>query len=236
MLALSSFKQSVTYQDMVRLDSIQGGIANILSLARVQKQFRVTYDSNNNNEFTVQNQHMCKFTMSTRGLYYCDMKQQQGNVLLNDATAKGGNAIPTVAKNKAGYTTRDIKRANKARKFQETTGMSLHTLLETIDRKLLTNCPITRADVKAAEDIYGTSIAHLKGKTVRRQGKHVTSLVTILPSTIADKYKLVTLCGDIFYVNGISFFATISRHIQFQTAEHINDAKTNTLVPALKSI
>ncbi len=61
------------------------------------------------------------------------------------------------------------------------------------DRERLVNLPITRADGKAAADIYGTSVAHLNGKTVRRQGKHVASSVTVLPSVIADKYRLVTL-------------------------------------------
>jgi hypothetical protein len=60
--------------------------------------------------------------------------------------------------------------ANKARKFQETTGASLKTFLDMIDRKLLPNCPITRADVKIAEDIYGTIAVHLKGKTTRKRG------------------------------------------------------------------
>ena len=137
----------------------------------MQKHFRVTYDSSNDNQFTVHNEHMRNFKMSARGLYFCDMKQEQGNVLLNDATATGG--ILTVEKNKARYTARDIERANRARKFQEITGTSLETLLGVIDRKLLLNLPITRADVKAAEDIYGTSLAHLKGKTMRRQGEHV---------------------------------------------------------------
>ncbi len=203
----------------------------------MQKQFRVTYDSGKGNEFIVHNRLMPKFTMLARGLFYCDMKQQQGKVLLNDATTKqGGDGINTVDKNKGRYSTRDVSRANKARKFQETTGASLQTNLDIVNSKLHPNCPITRADVKMAEDIYGTSIAHLKGKTVRRKGQHVTFSVATLPITIADKYKLVTLCGDIFYVNCIRFFSTISRHIHFRTAAHIKDAKLDTLDASLKAI
>jgi hypothetical protein len=105
-----------------------------------------------------------------------------------------------------------------------------------VDRKLMANCPITRTDIKMAEDVYGTSVAHLKGKTVQRKGQHVTFAVATLPITIANKYKLVTLCGDIFYINGIQFFSTISRHINFPTAAHINDAKRDTLKGSLKAI
>jgi hypothetical protein len=116
--------------------------------------------------------------MSARGLYYCDMGEQQSNVLIQDgAPRKGGDGIATVDRNKAKYTARDVALANKARKSQETTGTSLKTFLDMIDRKLLPNCPITRADVKMAEDIYGTSVAHLKGKTTRKGGNtsHLTS-------------------------------------------------------------
>jgi hypothetical protein len=106
------------------------GIANILSLALVQKQFRVTYDSKNGNEFVVHNQHKRRFAMSSWGLFYCNMQQEQGNVLLNAATTKqGGDGINLVDKNKARYSARDVARANKARKFQETIGASLQTIL-----------------------------------------------------------------------------------------------------------
>jgi hypothetical protein len=213
------------------------GIANILSLALVQKKFRVTYDSGNGNKFVVHDRLMRRFTMSERGLFYCNMKQQQGNVLLNQATTKqGGDGISTVDKNKGRYSTRDMSRANNARRFQETTGASLQTILDIVDCKLLPNCPITRIDIKMAEDIYGTSIAHLKGKTVRKKGQHVTFSIATLPIAIANKYKLATLCGNIFYVNSIRFFSTISRHIHFRTAAHIKDAKLDTLNASLKAI
>jgi hypothetical protein len=70
------------------------GIANILLLALVQKKSRVTYDSRNGNEFVVHNWLKRRFAMSARGLFYCNMKQEEGNVLLNDATTKqGGTGI-----------------------------------------------------------------------------------------------------------------------------------------------
>jgi hypothetical protein len=165
------------------------------------------------------------------------MGEQQGNVLIQDgAPRKGGDGIATVDRNKAKCDARDVTLANKTRKFQETTDASLKTILDIIDRKLLPNCPITRADVKMAEDIYGTSVVHLKGKTTRKGGKHVSFNVPTLPHMISDKYKLVTLSGDIFYVNGVRFLSTISRHIQFRTAEHIKDAKLETLEASLKAI
>jgi hypothetical protein len=148
----------------------------------------VTFDSVTGNKFNIHSQSVRKFPMSARGLYYCDMEEQQGNVLVQDGeSSKGGNSIATIDRNKAKYTARDVTLADKARKFQETTGASLQTFLDIIDHKLLPNCPITRADIKIAEDIDGTSVAHLKGKTTRKGGKLVSFNLPTLPWT--------SLCG-----------------------------------------
>ena len=50
------------------------GIANILSLASVRNMFRVTFDSKNENEFTLWKDDGCNkiFKQSAIGLYYLD--------------------------------------------------------------------------------------------------------------------------------------------------------------------
>jgi hypothetical protein len=79
-----------------------GGIANILSLALVQKQIRVTFDSTTGNAFIVHDRSMRKFPMSTCALYYCDMGKQQGSVLAQEGNSKrGGDGIATVNNNQA---------------------------------------------------------------------------------------------------------------------------------------
>jgi hypothetical protein len=50
----------------------------------------------------------------------------------------------------------------------------------------------------------------------------------------ANKY--VTLSGDIFFVNKVPFFATISNHIKFTTAKHIANCKLQVLVQASKHV
>ena len=109
-------------------------------------------------------------------------------------------------------------------------------MLSVIDNNHIPNFPVTRYDIKAAETIHGPSLVGLKGKTVRRPEDHVQVEVTPLPSNIMEKYLNVTLSADIMFVNGVRFFMTIARHIQFATCKMISDARTNTLVTSVRQI
>ena len=91
-------------------------------------------------------------------------------------------------------TTRDIKRADRARRFQHITGQPIKRILHSVDNNIPQNLPILQEDVRMAEDIYGPSIPHLKVKTVRRKVQHVEpAKIKIVPKTILDKYKEVTI-------------------------------------------
>ena len=106
------------------------------------------------------------------------------------------------------------------RNFQEIAGYSSTAeLLRHIDEGLIRNCPVSRADVKAAEDIWGPSLHILQGKTRRTSGKHVSQEITNLPATVAERYMQVELAGDVMKVNQVPFMVTISRAIKYITAE-----------------
>jgi hypothetical protein len=48
--------------------------------------------------------------------------------------------------------------------------------------------------------------------------------------------KHVNLSGDLFFVNKAPFFATISDHIKFTTAEHLANHKIQSLVQASQHV
>jgi hypothetical protein len=93
-----------------------------------------------------------------------------------------------------------------------------------------------RADIKAAEDIFGLNEGSLKGKTVRKQGKAIEIKITDIPLPIMEKYQNVTLAVDIMTINKICFFLSISRNIHFGTGEMIGGMKALALTGSIKFI
>ena len=65
---------------------------------------------------------------------------------------------------------------------------------------------------------------------------HLWSYVTKIPITIIDKYKLVTLTGDIMYVNGLRFIVTKSPYIKFTTIQFIESAKEEDLFDSIVAV
>ena len=70
-----------------------------------------------------------------RGLYYCNLSNINGTILIT---------IDTVDGNKTNYTQRQIKYTDNARKMQHTIGVTTQGLLQIVDNKMMHNCPIDR--------------------------------------------------------------------------------------------
>ena len=88
------------------------GIANILSLAEVHKQFHAPYDSSKRNEFIVHKPDGStkQFIQCERGLYYLD------------TSTKGVMLINTVDDNKSKYSNADCSHAQLPRRIQPMIG------------------------------------------------------------------------------------------------------------------
>ena len=94
-----------------------------------------------------------------------------------------------------------------------------------------------REDVRMAEDIYWPSIPHLKGNTVRRKIQHLDPVkITSFTKTILDKYKEVTICGDLMHINVIGSINTISWHIMFATTSMIKNRKVEYIADGITQV
>ena len=136
------------------------------------------------------------------------------------------------------YTNRDYQRALLARSIHNTIGhKSMRGFIHIVKENLvLKNCPITIDNIMAAEGILGPNLGSLRRKTVRRGSKHVVIDRQDVPRTIMDRYRNVTLCIDIMFINKIAFLVMISHGIKFGTAETLKDRKHPTIMSAIKSV
>jgi hypothetical protein len=142
--------------------------------------------------------------------------------------------VSAVKSESEGFSKRQLEQTTTAREFQAKAGHP-----STSDRKAIiqsnriVNCLVTTDDMDHVEKIYGPILPILKGKTTCQAPNRVVSdYVLAVPPQILSANKHVTLSGDLFFVNKAPFFATITDHIKFTTAEHIANRKILSLVQA----
>jgi len=210
-------------------------IANILSFANVSSRCWVTYDNRtewkSNDKFVVTKEDgsVQVFGKSDNGLYFYDMAVTEHSAVL----------VNMVEENKTRYTDAEVTRASNARVLQTSIGRpSTRRFIDIVNNNELRNCPVTKRDIMAAEDIFGPDLGGIKGKTTRRAPRKVTTDVsyTTLPRQVHERYKMVTIGADIMHVNGIMFFVSISRHIKLGVIEAIPNKDMSTILKSMKSV
>ena len=210
-------------------------IVNVLSLKLVKEKYDIEYNSDKDDGFVVSKPagEKFKFIQSGSGLHYLVTMLQQDTNKSVDTTL----VVNMVKENKKNYTNNDNLRALRARELQLMMGRpSTTTFVEALKNNRLSNCPVTPADVEAAEQIFGPDIGSLKGKTTRWNPPIIDSPITSVPASVLKWYQNVTLCIDIMYVNRVAMMISISRNIKFATIEAIPSNKTAILIKGVKAI
>ena len=174
-----------------------------------------------------------RFTPSTHGLFKYELHEDQSSINQMWSMATG---IPTVAENAMKYTKRAYKRAFEARRLQNIIMRPSLRKYKDVILDYLRDTTVTRADINAAEDIFGPNIGSLKGKTVRRPNEHVPAGVDAVPHAVLKLHRQVTLAIDIMFVNKVPFFVTKSRELQFTTIESLPNRQIKTVKDVLNTV
>jgi len=203
-------------------------ITNILALKNVIKQYRVTYNSNEQ-RFIVHreedNKPNMEFWMHESGLHYFDPRDEEFAF------------INTVSGNMKGLTKRQIKGAEAAWSlYAKLSYLSWKDFKWVLRSNQIKDCPVTVQDAKTAYKIWGKNVVALKGKTTRSKPSPVTGDYVKVPLEILKLHKEVYMTADIFFVNKIPFFLMLSRKICFMTVTHLADRKVPEIFRAFVGI
>jgi hypothetical protein len=105
-----------------------------------------------------------------------------------------------------------------------------------IQSNQIKDCPVTVQDIDVARKIWGKTIAALKGKTTRSKSIPVDRDYIKVPMELMKLHNEVLLTTDIFFVNKIPFFLTLSRKIFFTAVNHLTDCTVPQIFKAFKEM
>jgi hypothetical protein len=135
------------------------------------------------------------------------------------------------------FTKLQVASADLARNLQAGLAYpSVHDLKWIVKANMLKDSPVTSQDVDFELKIWGPSVVLLKGKTVRQKPPFVMEEVIEVPKEIRQLHKKATLTIDIFFVNGVPYFVTLSLRICFLLVTHLQNQKFDTIFRALKAM
>ena len=213
-------------------------LANILSLAQVRKNFRVTMDTDKEPAMVVHRKDgsKIKFTEYSSGLYYYEVPKKKKDKL--DIELDDYCFVTTVTQNKKMFTRREIEAADRARDLYAKIGRPSQERFEKIlSENSIINCPVTVSDAKRVLTIYGPEVAVIKGRSTKQKPSVVPIFKPIsLPSYILKYHRVIQLAADFFYVQGLVFLLTKSRKIKLLTVTGVDDRTKETQIECLGAV
>jgi hypothetical protein len=145
--------------------------------------------------------------------------------------------VNTFSENKAGFTKRQIKEAEVTRSlYSKLNYPSWKDFKWIIRSNQIKDCPVTVNHVNTALKIWGKNIAALKGKTTWMTPDPVARDFVKVPVELLKLHKEVYITADLFFVNKIPFFLTLSCKICFTAINHLADRTAPQIFMAFKEI
>ena len=202
-------------------------ITNILSLALIKKQYKVTYDSSKSGAFIVHipGSHNLYFNCYSNGLHMIECNDQCFSF------------VQTLAGNMEGYSKRQIKDAKEALALlPKLSYPSKQDFIKMIRAGSIKNCTVLEEDVERMYDIWKVDVASMKGKTTRTKPDRVRQSIVALPAEILEKNKIIHLSMDIFFNGDLAFCISLSRDILLNTIQHLTSRKKQDKLDCIKMI
>ena len=235
-------------------------LGNILSFRDVLEAHDVTLNSRQSHKFTVhclrngtqRTGQKVYFRPSGTGLYYFDTAVDLKEIFkrfrksadsFSDDDDMENNYYEivnaTVEENLRAYSPRQRTAIMKAKEVYADVGRpSQETFLRMIKYRQLPGLPITEEDARNMLKAYGPDVHALRGKTVRRKANHVPGSRRLLPpDSILRANGNVTLCTDMFRVDGLIFLLAVSRNLRHVFVDVLDStAIINHAFPMLKRL
>ncbi len=86
-----------------------------------------------------------------------------------------------------------------------------------MESNVLPNCPASKEDIAAAEQLFGLNLGALKKKTVYQAGVPIHGCIEGIPPSLHDQLQNMVMAIDIIFVNKIPFLVTYGRGVRFGT-------------------
>ena len=91
-------------------------------------------------------------------------------------------------------------------------------------------------DIDVVHNIWGKSVPDLKLNTTRKKPIPVAGDLVQVPGELLKLHKYVYLTADMWFVNSIPLFLTLSKKILFTAVDNISSRKVDTIFKAFKEI
>ena len=185
---------------------------NILSFSQVGMKYDINFNKHYN-EFIINadNNVVYKFKLVNK-LY------------INNYFNKNDVNLLTTEGNTSNFSKAEIVRAEQARIIQQRLSFeSDQSIIQAIKLGSINNLPITTQDVVNAHKIFGPSIPSLKGKSTSKKSKSYAEI-------LIDKgeNKQIKLIIDLMYVNGDTYFISLSDSIDLTIIKFLSTGDTIT--------
>ena len=99
---------------------------------------------------------------------------------------------------------------------------------------MVDNIPFEQVDVSNSRRIFGPALEDLRGKTTRRKPDIAKEKKVSMLASVAERLKYVTMAAGIFFVDKIPFLITMTKKLQFVTAEFTPCRRAPKLAEHLK--